>query len=251
VRDVPSPGFDASVKPAYLCRMHNSFAVRLASAAVVLAALAVPITSPLAQGASGTPAAPTQPEATPKVPESAAEDEAKPPKLAETIPDSAVERAKMLDNFYALLATAEDERTAEQTANAIIRLWAVSGSDTVTVLMARALKSVQEKNNALALRLLDAVVDQAPDYAEGWSQRAHLLFLDNQVQRAVGDLRRALALDPNHFRALNALGHILREVGQKKGALMAYRKLLEVHPFAEGAQKAVDELEREVGGQGI
>lgn len=157
----------------------------------------------------------------------------------------------MLDSLYALLATAEDEQKAEQTANAITRLWAVSGSDTVTVLLARALKSLQEKNSDLALRLLDAVVDQAPDFAEGWSQRAHLLYLDNQVERAVGDLRRALALDPNHFRAMSALAHILQEVGEKKGALTAYRKLLEIHPYAEGAQKAADDLEREVRGQGI
>ena len=76
-------------------------------------------------------------------------------------------------------------------------------------------------------------------------------FLECDEHRALGDLRRALALDPNHFRALSALGHILREYGEKKGSLAAYRKLLEVHPFADGAQKAVEDLEREVGGQGI
>ncbi len=185
-------------------------------------------------------------------PEQDSDDDAgKPAELRETLPDSAVERAKMLDNLYALLATAEDEQAAEQTSKAILRLWANSGSDTVTVLMARAVKAMHDKNSTLALRMLDAVVEQAPDYAEGWSQRGHVLYLEGEVHRALGDLRRALALDPNHFRALTALGHILREYGEKKGALTAYRKLLEVNPFAEGAQKAVEELEREVGGQGI
>ena len=157
----------------------------------------------------------------------------------------------MLDNLYALLATAEDEQSAEQTTTAIARIWSVSGSDTVTVLMARAIKAAQEKNTELALRMLDAVVEQAPDYAEGWNQRAQLLYVEGNVERAVGDLRRVLALDPNHFRALGALAHILREVGEKKGALAAYKKLLQVHPFAQGAQQATDELDREVGGQGI
>ncbi len=60
-----------------------------------------------------------------------------------------------------------------------------------------------------------------------------------------------MALDPNHFRALSALAHILREFGAKEGALAAYRKLLEIHPYAEGAQKAIEELEREIHGQGI
>lgn len=173
------------------------------------------------------------------------------PELREKLPDSAVERAKMLDNLYALLATAEDEHAADKTSKAIMRLWAVSGSDTVTVLMARAIKAVKEKNTKLALRMLDEVVEQAPDYAEGWSQRGHLLYLEGETHRALGDLRRALALDPNHFRALGALAHILREYGANESALEAYRKLLQIHPFADGAQKAVDELEREVRGQGI
>jgi len=64
-------------------------------------------------------------------------------------------------------------------------------------------------------------------------------------------LRRALALDPNHFKALDGLGQILREIGQKKAALKAFKQLLEVHPYWSGGQQLVDELAREVEGQGI
>jgi tetratricopeptide (TPR) repeat protein len=171
--------------------------------------------------------------------------------LGESLPESPVERAKMLDNLYAHLAAADDEQAAQRTAQAIVHLWRAPGSDTIKVLMERALKAVNDKQPALARKLLDAVVELAPDYAEGWSQRAHLLYLENEVERALGDLRRALALDPNHFKALDALGHILRELGQKKGALKTYQKLLEVHPFWPGAKQAVEELQREVRGQGI
>ncbi|MCL4765189.1 MAG: tetratricopeptide repeat protein [Hyphomicrobiaceae bacterium] len=219
-----------------------------ASACLLAAAAALPWAAAAQTG--GPPGSPALPEHSAPQTESEG-DGAVPPELREVLPDRAVERAKMLDNLYALLATAEDEQAAEQTSKAILKLWATSGSDTVTVLMARAVKAMQDKNQSLALRLLDAIVEQAPDYAEGWSQRAHVLYLEGQARRAIGDLRRALALDPNHFRALSALGHILREYGEKNGALTAYRKLLDVHPFAEGAGQAVDELEREVGGQGI
>jgi tetratricopeptide (TPR) repeat protein len=233
--------------------MRNLLAHRLiamAAGACLLGAVAVFPSVSRAQ-------APGAPETSPEIPNLPEPDDelqgdaADAPELREKLPDSAVERAKMLDNLYALLATAENEEAAERTSKAIARLWLNSGSDTVTVLMARAAKAMEDKNPRLALRMLDAVVEQAPDYAEGWSQRAHVLYLEGEVHRALGDLRRALALDPNHFRALSALGHILREYGAKEGALAAYRKLLEVNPFAEGAQKAVEELEREVKGQGI
>ena len=50
---------------------------------------------------------------------------------------------------------------------------------------------------------------------------------------------------------LEGLAQILREVGQKKGALQAFKKLLDVHPYWSGAQQAINELERDVEGQGI
>jgi tetratricopeptide (TPR) repeat protein len=169
--------------------------------------------------------------------------------LNESIPDSAIERGRLLDDLYAHLAAAEDERAAERVAEAIARLWRASGGDTAKVLMERADKALNDKQHALALHLLEAVVALAPDCAEAWSQRAQVLFRENELERALGDLRRALALDPNHFKALHTLAHILLETGQKKGALRAYEKLLEVHPFWPGARQARDELSREVGGQ--
>ncbi|HZA01052.1 MAG TPA: tetratricopeptide repeat protein [Hyphomicrobiaceae bacterium] len=169
--------------------------------------------------------------------------------LNQSIPDSAIERARLLDDLYAHLAAAEDERAAERAAEAIARVWRASGGDTAKVLMERADKAIKDKQNALALQLLDAVVALAPDCAEGWSQRAHVLFLESEFERALGDLRRALALDPSHFKALHAFAQILIEMGQKKGALKAYEKLLEVHPYWPGARQSIEELTREVGGQ--
>lgn len=174
------------------------------------------------------------------------------PALVQPLPDTPGARAKLLDDLYALLATAEDDEAATEISRGIERLWlGASGSDTIAVLMERAVKAANDKNTDLALQLLDAIVDLAPDYAEGWNRRASVFYLANNVNRALGDLRRVLALDPNHFKALEGLGQVLREMGEKKAALAAFKKLLDVHPNSDGAKKAVDDLEREVGGQGI
>lgn len=174
------------------------------------------------------------------------------PALAQPLPDTPGARAKLLDDLYALLATAEDDEAAAEVSRGIERLWlGASGSDTIAVLMERAVKAANDKNTDLALQLLDAVVDLAPDYAEGWNRRASVLYLMNDVSRALGDLRRVLALDPSHYKALEGLGQVLREMGEKRGALAAFKKLLEVHPNADDAKKTVDDLERDVGGQGI
>jgi tetratricopeptide (TPR) repeat protein len=161
------------------------------------------------------------------------------------------DRETMLAELYAHLAKAPDATQAEPIAKTIEQLWLNSGSPTLALLMHRALKAVGEERNDLALKLLDAVVDLGPDYAEGWSRRAYIYYLQNDYDHAVGDLRRALALEPNHFKALDGLAKILRESGQKKSALKVYEQLLRIYPFMPGAKEAADELRVEVEGQGI
>ena len=161
------------------------------------------------------------------------------------------DRERLLAELYTHLAQSHDATEAAPIAETIEGLWLQSGSDTIGVLMGRSAKAINEQKNDLALQLLDAVVELAPDYAEGWNRRAYVYFLQNNYEGAVGDLRRALALDPNHFKALEGLARILRDTGQKKSALQAYKQILKINPFQEGAKEAVDELSVEVEGQGI
>ena len=167
------------------------------------------------------------------------------------LPKTPAEREKTLSDLYALLATAEDEESAKAIADAIERVWVHSGSATIDLLMERSIKAMNEKKVDLALKLLDDVVELAPDFTEGWNRRAYVYFVQNDIERALGDLRRTLALDPHHFKALDGLAQILREIGQKKAALKAFKELIDVHPYWSGAKQAIEELEREVDGQGI
>lgn len=173
------------------------------------------------------------------------------PAIAVVQPRTPAEREKALSDLYAHLATADSDTSAKAVATSIERLWMNSSSDTVALLMERAIAAVHKKKPEVALRILDEVVALAPDYAEGWNQRAYIHFTQNQVQQALGDIRRVLALDPNHFKALDGLVHVLKEIGQKKGALAAAKKLLEVYPFHDGTQALHDELAREVEGRAL
>jgi tetratricopeptide (TPR) repeat protein len=168
---------------------------------------------------------------------------------ATSVPERASDRAKLLDELYSYLATATDENVAKRTAAAIEHVWLVSGSETVSLLMQRATRAANESKPELAINLLDKAVQLAPDYPELFNRRAVVHFSQNSVEQALGDLRRTLALDPNHYKALEGLGQILKEIGRKKAALQVYRKLYAVHPFMAGAKSTIEELEREVEGQ--
>lgn len=173
------------------------------------------------------------------------------PGIAVLQPRTPAEREKALGDLYAHLTTASDENAAKIVAASIERLWATSGSDTVGLLMHRAAEASQAKKPDLALKFLDRVVALAPDYTEGWHRRAVIYYAQGEFQRAIGDLRRVLALDPNHFKALEGLGHMLRELGEKRGALQAFRRLQDIHPFVEGLDIQLRELARDVEGQSL
>jgi tetratricopeptide (TPR) repeat protein len=166
-------------------------------------------------------------------------------------PDTPEIRTEILKDLYTHLAAAKDADTAAAIAGQIERIWFVSGSDTVDLLMQRALKALAEGKLALALDLFTAVTKLQPDYAEGWNRRAFVYYRMEDVERSLGDLRRALALEPKHYKALEGLANILRQEGSKKNALEAMRKLTEIHPHLPGIKETIEELTREVEGQGI
>ena len=161
------------------------------------------------------------------------------------------QKTKVLADLHERLVAAENADDAEVVADTIEQMWLYSGSDTANVLMERALASLHGKKPELALKILDGVIALQPSYAEAWNRRAYVHFAQKDYRRALIDLQRVLALEPRHFKAINGLATILREFGEKRNALKAYRMLLDVHPFSTDAQTAVKELEREVEGESL
>jgi len=162
-----------------------------------------------------------------------------------------IERPKVLAELYEQLGHAADAQAAAPIMAAIEEIWRDTGSATVDLLMSRAMRFTKESDLDLALKILDAAVDIAPEEAEAWYLRAKVHYLQKEYEPALADLKRALERDPKHYRALDDLGLVFEALGTKKEALQAYRKALQVNPFLDGARQAVEFLSREVGGQDI
>jgi tetratricopeptide (TPR) repeat protein len=167
------------------------------------------------------------------------------------LPDTAARRDELLTELYRMLPKADDDEMAKRLSDTIERIWLTSGSDTVDVLMNRAMRAANDKKNDVAIALLTRITELAPDFAEGFNRRAYVYYADGNYVQAMGDLRRVLALDPNHFKALDAMGTVLRELEQKKAALAAYRRLMEINPRWPGTKQAVEELEKDVEGRAL
>lgn len=167
------------------------------------------------------------------------------------IPDTTAERDKLVTELYDRLRLTKDAETNTKITAALERLWIWSGSDTADLLLSRASVAIEAKQPEVARKVLDALIAIDPGYAEAWNRRAYLNYSEQKPRAAIADLAQVLTIDPHHFKALEGLASILKEMGQTRKALRAYRLVLEMNPFAAQSKEAVQTLEREVEGQKI
>ena len=147
-----------------------------------------------------------------------------------------------LDRLFNQLASVRSAPEAATLEAQITQLWLKSGSDTVDVLMGRAGAAMEVQDVAAAKKLLDAVVEMKPEYAEVWYRRAELLLLMDSQQEAAADLTKAIELEPRHFRALALTGRLAEAAGEKRAALEAYRKAASLNPMMESAARRAKDL---------
>ena len=167
------------------------------------------------------------------------------------LPKTFGEKMHDLDFLFGALKAAPDESSAKLIEHRIWAQWLISKSDTTNLLMSRVKKAVELKDLDLAMQLLDIVVELNPDYIEGWNRRATLHYMRKEFGQSLTDIRRVLALEPRHFGALTGLGLILRDVGEEKQALKAFRKALEVNPHLERVPDMVKSLADKIDGRDI
>ncbi|MFM9940006.1 MAG: tetratricopeptide repeat protein [Hyphomicrobiaceae bacterium] len=158
-------------------------------------------------------------------------------------------RAKKLDALFQALQAAATRTEAQEITAEIWRQWTQSGRDDVDTLMLQAAAAMSTRNYGLATLLLDEVVDEAPDFSEGWNRRATLRYTMGDHAGSLADIDKTLALEPRHFGALAGQGLIHRTAGRWKEALASYRAALPYYRFNADMITLVRDLEKQVEGQ--
>ena len=173
--------------------------------------------------------------------------------MALLLPVAAIAAAppNSLDALFAQLKTVERPEEAKPIEQQILAQFLRSGSPSVDLLMTRADAALQAGQKDVARKLYDTVTDLAPRYAEGWHRRGIMQSEANEDSQAMVSLQKTVELNPRHFEALEQLGGMLEDYGDKPGALKMFRRALAIDPHYEGLQRHIDGLSRDVEGQGI
>lgn len=155
---------------------------------------------------------------------------------------------KRLDELFQQLQTATDEEAGAITQNIWIE-WSKSGSASMDLLLKRGQDALALGDPHSAIDHLTALIDHAPDFAEGYNARATAYFQIGQLGLSVADIAKTLALNPRHFGALSGLGMIFEQLNEPDKALEVYREALKINPHMKNVRDGVKRLEAQLGGQ--
>jgi len=142
----------------------------------------------------------------------------------------------VLDQLFAALRTAEDPMTARELDQAIWAVWTNPSDPTLHERMREVLRARGSADFTEALRLLDKMVEDYPDYAEGWNQRATIHYMMGNFDLSIEDCAKVLELEPRHFGALSGRALMYLQQGKRALALKDMAAAIAVHPFLSERQ---------------
>jgi len=147
------------------------------------------------------------------------------------------------------LKDAPDAATAARLEGQIRLIWAQSGSPAARLLVHRGARELEEGQEQDALDDLDAALLLAPDLPEALLQRAQIRFHLGDYPGAVRDIQATVEREPRHFIAFQLLSHIAEAEGDYQGALVAWKKALELDPRTADAAGRLKQLEFKAFGE--
>ncbi len=133
--------------------------------------------------------------------------------------------------LFAKLRDSESEREARVHTNQLWELWAKAPDEAAQDILDTGMRYRRDHNFLAALDSFDKLIEYCPDYAEGYNQRAFVLFLQGEYAKALTDLDAALEINPEHVAAMAGKGLTLIGLGELDAGRVVLEEALEINPW--------------------
>jgi len=144
---------------------------------------------------------------------------------------AAEDRAAALEDAFSQLTSAPTAEVANEAEQEIWTLWFIGPDMPSTTAIRQAADLIQRSKLNEAHALLDGLVADQPDYAEGWNQRAFAKFLKGDLFGSLIDIEETLAREPRHFGGLAGRARIEASQGKLWGATRTMGEVGSFHPW--------------------
>lgn len=137
--------------------------------------------------------------------------------------------------FYRQLASTNPHLRDQATAH-LWQLYFGAAGPEAEIRLIQAEQAVESGAYDTAEMWLNDLIHDFPDFAEAWNRRATLHYLVKNYIASLADCEVATNLEPNHFGAWHGMGLNYLALGKYDSAARAFKRALEIQPFAETNQ---------------
>ena len=169
---------------------------------------------------------------------------------------NADDRKSELNKLFSQLKNSKNLLSAQIVEKKIWEIWLIHPSDDrrgfrLTELLTQGSRLMNIGELGKAYQLFTKIIVAEPDWSEAWNQRATVLYLMNQYQSSLDDIKITLTLEPRHFGALSgqALNYI--ELKQYEKAIQSYKAAQKIYPLLDSAKKKIPELQNLINDQAV
>lgn len=152
---------------------------------------------------------------------------------------------KLLDGLFVQLHDAPDEASARTISDRIWTVWTNPTDPDLAARMTDVMEARTMRSIETTIELLDQLVLDYPEYAEGWNQRATMHFMRGDYEASIADCDKVLELEPRHYGALAGRAMMYLQQGKRSLALRDMKAALSLHPFLS-ERHLFPELEQEI-----
>ncbi|MGH6894709.1 MAG: tetratricopeptide repeat protein [Dongiaceae bacterium] len=156
-----------------------------------------------------------------------------------------------LKDLFENLRAAPSPVAAAGVEAEIWTIWAKSGDASLDQVFEVGSQAMAVGDMATALKIFDAIVQKAPNFAEGWNKRATVYYLMGNYEASLADIDKTLELEPHHFGALSGLGLVNVEMDRDEAALDAFERVLKVSPQSESAKANIEIVKQRIKDKSI
>ena len=144
----------------------------------------------------------------------------------------------LINRLLQNLKDPDENIRAEATAK-LWQIWFEQKGAFGLELLKRAQLLLEAEEITQAEEILTKTINTQPDFAEAWNRRAVLYYTQGQFDKSKDDCEQVVKLNPVHFGAWHGLGLCHAARGDYQAAIAAFRKALEIQPYALVNQKLI------------
>jgi len=153
-------------------------------------------------------------------------------------------RGRMEDAPALIAALRDDDELVRAIAEqALWAVWSRSGDARVDDLFKQGVAQMSGGRLREAIETFTRITELDPNFAEGWNKRATAYFLAGDYRRSLGDCDEVIKRNPQHFGALSGYGQIYLQLDEPEKALGYLRRALAINPNMDGVESMIEKLE--------